>query len=73
MTVPLSAMHPTASPASSALPFASLVRSHGCFFLFPDHRTPCESRAGQTFPSPELLFPTDDLRSQHRGFLARFL
>jgi hypothetical protein len=53
---PLSTTHTTASPASSGLPLAPLVRSLGCFFPFPGHRT----------PRCELLFRTDDLSSQHR-------
>jgi hypothetical protein len=48
--------HTTASPASFDVPLAPLVQSRGCFYSFLGHRT----------PHCELLFPTVDLRSQHK-------
>ena len=64
----LSSTHHMASHASSGLLLAPLVRSHSCFFPFPGHSTPGGSRErGHAMPSHELLFPTDDLRSQHNS------
>jgi hypothetical protein len=66
VTAPLSSLT-TASPASSRLLLAPLVRSHG-IFPFSGHRRPRELRErGIHSPSYEFLSRTDDLGSQHKG------
>jgi len=66
MRWPLPSRRRTASPHPRALAccwhlwFGLMAAS-----WFPGHRTPRESREGQTFPSYELLFLTDDRSSQH--------